>query len=166
MNKRRHRRPPEDGEYRDPLSNYDPPEHQDPFERSVCEDTVAVIRSTPVLTITPDTSVRDALALMSEHDIASLVVVDQERPVGIVSERDVLTRIAEDYPRLADAPIRQIMTEDPVVVYETDTPARVLNCMASGAFRHLPVVDIDGKLKGVIGARRVIAYLEQHFASA
>ena len=159
----RERRGPEPGEFKDPLKNYDPPAHADDFERSLCEDSVAVIEHRPYLSVAPTTPVREALRLMAEQNIACLVIADaDERPIGVLTEQDVTQRIAPDYLQTAHLPVADVMTPDPLVVYESETPARALNVMGTGCFRHLPVCDVDGKLIGVIGARRIIAYLQQY----
>lgn len=163
MTKRRERRDPEPGEFEDPLKNYEPPEYGDDLERSLCEDTVEVVGHRPFLTVRAGATVAEALRLMADNGIACVVVIDeQHKPVGILSEQDVVNRIAPEYPRIADQPISTVMTAEPVVVYETETPARALNVMGSGFFRHLPVCDVNGKLIGVIGVRRLTEYLQQH----
>jgi CBS domain-containing protein len=165
MSKQRERRGPEPGEFRDPLKNYEPPEYGDEFERSLCEDTIDVIDRRPYTSVAPATPVRDALRLMAEQNIACLVVTDgEDRPVGVLTEQDVTQRIAPRYHEAAHLPVGEVMTPGPLVVYESETPARALNVMGTGSFRHLPVCDVDGKLIGVIGARRVIAYLQQYVA--
>ncbi|MBC8342150.1 MAG: CBS domain-containing protein, partial [Proteobacteria bacterium] len=77
---------------------------------------------------------------------------------------DSLPRVSLEYAEARARPLREFMTPDPGVVYEAVRPARVLNLMAAGGFRHLPVVDPDGKLTGMIGCRRVTDYLQQHLA--
>ncbi|MHC4993627.1 MAG: CBS domain-containing protein [Planctomycetota bacterium] len=164
MGKRRHRRDPEPGKFEDPLSNYDERVYADALERSLAEDTVTVINTTPYHTVSPDLTVREAMEQMSEHVIACLVVVDeQHKPVGILSERDILMRFALEYDQVADQSLGEMMTKDPVVVHESENPARVINQMFSGKFRHVPVVDADGKLVGIIGPRRVTSYLQKYF---
>ncbi|MBI1372839.1 MAG: CBS domain-containing protein [Phycisphaera sp.] len=157
----RKRHEPEDVDFQDPLENYDPPKFADDLERSLAEDAVTVIDHRPFQTIDANTSVREALRIMHERGIACLVVTNLDgKPVGILSERDVLTRIAPAFEAMAEKPVRDAMTPDPVVVYESEPPARAVNLMGSGQFRHLPVVDLDGRLIGTIGARRVISYLK------
>lgn len=160
--KRRERQEPEPGEFSDPLKNYDPPRYADELERSLCRDAVEVIEHEPYTAITPGTPIRQALRKMAEDNIACVVVVDGEnKPVGILSEQDVVNRIAADFERTADEPVSTVMTPQPVIVYESANPARVLNVMATGCFRHVPLCDVDGKLTGVIGARRLMRYLQQ-----
>lgn len=161
MDRRRKRRAPEPGEYRDPLSNYDPPPYADDMERLLCEDTAAAIALRPMARVAPAAAVERVLREMAERDVACVVVTDRGRPVGIFSERDVLGRVAECFEEMAQRPIAEVMTPDPCVVYESDPPARVLTLMSAGGFRHVPVVNADGKLVGIIGARRLTAYLQQ-----
>jgi CBS domain-containing protein len=161
----RERRGPEPGEFQDPLKNYEPPQYADDFERSLCEDTLAVIEHRPCVSVPPALPVRDALRMMAERNIACVVVVDEQtHPIGVFTEQDVTCRVAPRYHEVAHRPVSEVMTADPVVAYESETPARVLNVLGTGGFRHLPVCDVSGRLVGVIGARRLIAYLEQYVA--
>ncbi len=161
---RRQRREPTPGEFQDPLSNYETPAYADDLERSLIEDRVTVIQSNPFMQVQSSTTIREAMRIMAEQDIACLVVTDeQNKVVGVLSERDVLMRVAEDYAALAGVPVRAVMTPQPTVVYETTKPAHVMNLMSEGLFRHVPVVDADGRLTGMIGARRLIAYLQKFF---
>lgn len=160
---RRERRPVEPGEFEDPLSNYDAPVCADAFERSLSEGEVTEIESTPYTAVPPTQSVEEVMAVMAGQNIASAVIVNPRgRPIGIFSERDVLNLIAMDYQGQRKLPISDVMTRDPYCVFETDTPAQVLNLMATGGFRHVPVVDADGKLTGVIGVRRMNRYLKKY----
>ncbi|MDH3583798.1 MAG: CBS domain-containing protein [Phycisphaerae bacterium] len=163
MSDRRTRRKPDPEDFQDPLSDYDRPGFADELERSLSEDSATAIESRPFSQVPPGTPLRDVLRKMADEDIACIVITENERPIGILSERDVLKRVAGRYDKIADQPVSGVMTPDPVVLYETDNPARALNVMGSGLFRHLPLVDADGKLVGVIGARRVTAYLQKHF---
>lgn len=161
---KRQRRPPQPGEFEDPLSNYEPPDYADEFERALCEQTVEEIDYVPLLKVSPDTRVVDAMRQMAEHGSACIVVVDElDKPIGIFSERDVLNTVVDRYDQMKDLPVREVMTVDPYTVYRTDSPAQVLNLMGSGGFRHVPVVNADGKLIGLIGARRITAWLKHYF---
>jgi CBS domain-containing protein len=164
--KRRERRSPAEGEFEDPLSNYDPPVYEDDLERSLCDNTIEeVVDHKPSLSVKADQTVREVVKMMAAHNGASVVVVDEnERPIGIFSERDVMNRVAMKFDELAEHPVKEVMTPDPVTVHLHDNPARVLNLMTSGGFRHVPVVDADDKLVGIIGTRRLTAYLQKHFS--
>ena len=161
---KRERRQPDPGNYEDPLQNYDPPTHADEFERSLTEDALSVITSTPFEAVEGSRSVDDVIKEMADRNVACAVVTDEDgRPLGVLSERDVMNRIADDYQAAKSKPVSEFMTKDPIVVHDSDPPAHVMNVMDSGGFRHVPIVDSDNKLVGVIGARRVTKYLQQHF---
>jgi len=158
----RKRHEPEATDFEDPLENYDPPKYDDELEQALAEDKVTAIETKPFQAVDPNTPIREALRIMADRGIACLVVTnDSGHPIGILSERDVLNRIAHHFEQMADKPVREAMTPGPVVAYESEPPARAVNLMGSGQFRHLPVVDLDGKLIGTIGARRVISYLKE-----
>ena len=83
------------------------------------------------------------------------------RAVGIFSARDVLNKVAHD-PATRSKPITEFMTPDPRTVYTTDCPAKALNLMAVGGFRHIPVLDINDKVVGMLGPRRTTEFLQEH----
>lgn len=162
MPERRKRRPVEPGEFRDPINNFGPQAHEDELERSLVEDTVRAMATTPFAAVPPGTSVEEVMKLMAERDIACVTIIEDGKLLGVFSSRDVLVRVAEDFERLRGAPIRQVMTPDPVKVYVTDSPAKALNLMAVGGFRHIPILDVDEKVVGILGPRRVIDYIGRH----
>jgi CBS domain-containing protein len=103
-----------------------------------------------VLTIGPDATVYDAAVLMNEHKIGSLVVLDDGRVRGIITERDILHKVVGERRDPAIAPVREIMTTSVVFgrVYTTIDEART--AMKTRRIRHMPIVDDNGVLQGVI----------------
>ena len=159
MKRKRRQTPP--GDFQDPLSNYDEPEFDDQLERSLMQDVISeVMIYKPYKTVNVDVTVEQSLKIMSELGIACLMVTDGDKLVGVFSERDVINRIAGDYPTLRDRPVREFMTQDPIVVHETDCPAKAINQMAVGGFRHIPVLSVDERIAGILGPRRVVKYVE------
>jgi CBS domain-containing protein len=93
---------------------------------------------------------------MSEHHIGALVVVDGEKAVGIVSERDILTKVVASGLKPEATRADAIMTS-PMTCCRRDTPvAECRAVMSEKGIRHLPVVE-DGQLFGIISARDVMA---------
>src|SRR4051812_3250143 len=76
------------------LTHLDRPTAQDRVERSLMEDTVAVLRPRPAVTLPATANVGDAIRTMLGCDIGAVLIVDGERLVGILSEHDLLTRVA------------------------------------------------------------------------
>jgi CBS domain-containing protein len=109
----------------------------------------------PVVTIPPDATVRDLLALLAEHNIGAVVVSEDGQAVdGIVSERDVVRRLHADEAVL-DGAVSAIMTRE-VATTDPHTPVDDLRVvMTERRIRHVPVVT-DGKLTGIISIGDVV----------
>jgi len=149
-------------EFEDPLKKYNKPASGDALERALEEDPVTAIAHKPFKSVPPETTVEAAMKLMVELDIACLLVTQGDRLVGVFSERDVLTKVTPDFEQMKREPIRRVMIGAPVVVHVTDSAAKALNLMATGSFRHVPILDVDDHVVGVIGPRRVTAYLQKY----
>jgi CBS domain-containing protein len=108
-----------------------------------------------VITIRPEQSIRQALALLAEHNIGAVVVVDETgRPVGILSERDVVRTAARDEQIFGRA-VAELMTRD-VVLGVTDDDLKAVACtMVERRIRHLPVVE-KGRLVGIVSIGDVV----------
>jgi len=148
------------GDFEDPLDDYEPREYENPLEEALAEETVAAIQSRPYAEISPEKTVFAALQALAGLRVASLLVVDEGRLVGVFTERDVLERVATDIEDVRNLPVRLLMTENPVVVYETDPAGRALSAIATAGYRHVPVLNLDEEVVGVISLRRVLAFLD------
>ena len=117
--------------------------------------------TTEVVTIAPDASVRDLLALLAEHNVGALIVsADGGSVDGIVSERDVVRRLDGNDAGLGDT-VSEIMTADVQTCEPASSLDDVRKTMTDGRFRHLPVVE-SGALVGVISIGDVVkAYIDQ-----
>jgi CBS domain-containing protein len=153
--------PGDSGEFHDPLSNYDLPAYSDQMERELVENTINAMVTRPLITVPPTATVTDVLATMVERDVACVLVTDeQDHLLGIFSERDVLLKVAEHFEMVRDQPISEVMTPKPMAVYETASPSQALNLMAMSGFRHIPILDVDDRVVGIVGPRRVTRYLQ------
>lgn len=105
----------------------------------------------PVITITPDATVHDAARLMADKRIGAIVVSeDGERPSGIISERDIVRELGRRGPAILDEPVSEIMTAKITTCVTGDDALSVLERMTAGRFRHLPVVDDEGRMLGLV----------------
>jgi CBS domain-containing protein len=108
-----------------------------------------------VVTVRPDQTIREALGVLAEHNIGALVVVDGGgRPVGIVSERDVVRAAARD-EALFDRAVADIMTRELVIGGPQDDLVAVGATMTRRRIRHLPVMQ-DGALVGIVSIGDVV----------
>ena len=116
-----------------------------------------------VATIAPDASVREAVGLMSNLRIGALVVSPGHGEIdGILSERDIVSRLGAEGPGILDQPTSELMTEDVETCITDDTAIGVLGGMTRGRFRHLPVVDAGGRMIGILSIGDVVkARLEE-----
>ena len=100
-------------------------------------------------TIRPDARVFDALKLMAEKDIGALLVVENDKLVGIISERDYARKMILHGKSSHDTPVKEIMTERVICVQPNNTVEECMALMTDKRFRHLPVIEND-KLLGVL----------------
>ena len=108
-----------------------------------------------VVTIGPEATVRELVALLAEHNVGALVVSeDGERVAGIVSERDVVRRLHEDAAVL-DGVVSSIMTADVRTCGTDDGLTDLMQTMTEHRIRHVPVV-ADGRLTGIISIGDVV----------
>ena len=114
-----------------------------------------------VVTVRPDVSVRELIALLARHNIGAAVVSGDGSSVdGIVSERDIVRRL-EGNDAVLDATVADIMTSDVQTCEVSSSLDEVRKTMTEGRFRHLPVCE-NGALVGVISIGDVVkAYIDQ-----
>lgn len=108
-----------------------------------------------IITIQPDQSIREALALLSQHNIGVLVVVDAAgKLAGILSERDIVRFAVED-EKLFARPVSDAMTSPVITGLPQDEVAQVIHTMTERRFRHLPIIE-DEKLIGIISIGDIV----------
>jgi CBS domain-containing protein len=100
-------------------------------------------------TIGPDATVFEALKLMAERNIGALLVVKNDKLVGIVSERDYARKVVLLGKSSRDTPVKEIMTERAICVQPDNTVEECMALMTDKHVRHLPVIENE-KLIGVL----------------
>lgn len=115
--------------------------------------TVAqVIQSKPdktIYTITPAASVRDAIKLMAQQRIGALLVTENDRIVGMVTERDYARKVVLMGRSSSETPVRDIMTSPVMYVTEEQSNEECMALMTENRLRHLPVMR-DDQLVGLV----------------
>ncbi len=102
-----------------------------------------------VYSVSPDTTVYDALKLMAEKEIGALVVVEEEKMVGIVSERDYARKIILKGKSSKETVVSEIMTSEVIHTSPDKKVRKCLSLMTKHHFRHIPVLE-DGQLVGIL----------------
>ncbi|WP_082377897.1 CBS domain-containing protein [Pseudomonas sp. RIT-PI-q] len=111
--------------------------------------TLAEKSSNAVYSINPQTSVFEALRIMSEKNVGALIVLDGGRLVGIVSERDYTRKVDLCGRFSAATPVSAIMTRKVVTVGPKESNQRCMQLMTAGHLRHLPVIE-DEQIVGLV----------------
>jgi CBS domain-containing protein len=108
-----------------------------------------------VLTVAPDMTVSDLLAVLATRNIGAMVVVDPDGPVGIVSERDVVRKLHEFGVDLLGRPVSDIMTAHMITCTPADSVDSLSALMTTNRVRHVPVIE-DGRLAGIVSIGDVV----------
>lgn len=120
------------------------------------QDILARKSSNTVRSIEPERSVEEAVARLVEHNIGSLVVMERGRPVGILTERDILRCCADGLEKSASTPVSEVMTRDLIVGEAGDTVDYVMGIMTRNRIRHLPIIGPGERLVGMVSIGDVI----------
>jgi len=140
------------------LASMDLPFSNNQVEGSLIADPVSVLDPRPPVTVLATAPLSDAMAAMIAERVGAVLVVGPTgQLVGILTERDFLTRVAGS-PGYTALPVRQFMTRDPEAVTPADPLAFALAKMDLGGYRHLPVTD-NGRPIGVISVRDILRHV-------
>ena len=115
--------------------------------------------SSPVITVPPTASLREAARIMYESNVGSAIVVDDDgRPLGVVTRRDILYLYASG-EACRDPPVRVYMKEPVLTCSPEDTLGEVLRRMRAAGVRHMVVVDDGGRAVGVVSMYDILVLL-------
>lgn len=107
--------------------------------------------SAEVYTIGPDADVADAAKLLSTKRIGAIVVqAEGRKPVGIISERDIVRELGLRGAEALKLSVAEVMTRNPMTCTSGEDARAILQRMTDGRFRHLPVVDGAGDMIGLV----------------
>jgi CBS domain-containing protein len=117
-----------------------------------------------ILSVSPSSTVLDALRLMAERNVGAALVVEHDRLVGIVTERDYARKVALAGRRSSDTAVRDVMTSQVISIDATWTAEQCLALMDEKQIRHLPVLEGE-RLAGVVSIRDAVRAVvdEQRF---
>lgn len=114
-------------------------------------------KGSEVVTVDPSASLGEVATLLSERRIGAVVVMQNRKVVGIVSERDVVTTIARIGAAALTTPVREAMTSRIITCGLNDSIDELMDSMTAGRFRHLPVIE-DGELVGIVSIGDVVKH--------
>ena len=117
-----------------------------------------------MITVTPETSLLAVASLMEEESVGSVVVVEEEKPAGIVTDRDLALRAFVSGMDPENTSVREIMTPDPIVLEGGMGLFEAMEFMRGRGVRRMPVVDENGMLRGIITVDDIIRLLVEELS--
>jgi CBS domain-containing protein len=120
------------------------------------QDILARKKSNAVRTINSEQTIEEAVAQLVEHNIGSLIVMENARPAGIVTERDILKCCANGMGESARRKVADIMTRDLIVGEAGDSVDYVMGIMTRNRIRHLPIFDERRRMLGMVSIGDVV----------
>ena len=118
---------------------------------------ILAAKGTDVVTIRADATLEDAIETLARHGIGAVVVAEDDRPVGILSERDVVRVLAGAPTGFRESPVRASMTAPVHTVGPDADVDELLDQMTDRRVRHLPVC-VEGRLTGILSIGDVVKH--------
>lgn len=125
--------------------------------RSILEDK----QHKPVQYVGPEATAHEAVAKMCENHIGSLLVEENDEPIGIISERDIMTRLVLRHLDPTKTSVREIMTKDVLCIDPEHEPEQVMALMTERRVRHMPVVE-GGKVIGLVSIGDLVRWVSRN----
>ncbi len=124
------------------------------------------IMSSPVYVVSPDETVARARNLMLRHKIGRLVLIENNKPIGIVTKKDIGRRLNQAEPQwrrrpIDHIPIRQVMTESLITIFPDASPRQLAELMIENNIGGLPVVNNKSEVIGIVTKWDLIRYFSE-----
>lgn len=113
-------------------------------------------------TVTPDTFLNEVAQKMQRSDCGSVIVVENDRLVGVITDRDLALRCIADSHHPAETKARQVMTSEILYCWDNDNTEDVARNMTENKVRRLPVLDKDKRLVGIISLGDLASHSSDH----
>jgi CBS domain-containing protein len=114
------------------------------------------IARTPLVTVRQDSTVMEAVRTMDQESIGAVAVTQGHMLVGMFSERDLMLRVVSERRDPEQTLVRDVMTSPVATIHRDSTADDALKVMLERHIRHLPIVDRDGRLAGMISMRSLL----------
>jgi CBS domain-containing protein len=133
------------------------------LDERMIREPIRTLTPRPPLSVPRGASIASAVALMRDHRLGCVLVVENDRLVGIVTERDLLLKVIGTGADLEALTVEDVMTPDPEVLHPDDAIVFALNKMSVGGFRHVPLVDEAGRPVGIVSVKLIVEYIVDFF---
>ena len=132
------------------------------LDARMLREPIRLLNPRSPLAVAPSATLRDAVAIMREHHVGCVLVVEHGRLVGILTERDLLLKMERAD---LDEPVTRLMTRDPETLEPSDPIVWALNRMSVGGYRHVPLVNDAGRPVGILAVMDIVHYVVSFFPS-
>lgn len=124
------------------------------------------IMSSPVYVVSPEENVARARNLMLRHKIGRLVIIENNKPIGIVTKKDISRRLNQAEPQwrrrpIDHIPIRKVMSESLITIFPDATPRQLAELMRENNISGLPVVNSKNEVTGIVTKWDLIKYFSE-----
>jgi CBS domain-containing protein len=130
---------------------------------SILHEPLSVLELRSPICVPPETSARDAIRLMNDERIGAVLVMADGCLLGVFTERDVLKKVVGTTISL-DTPVLELMTPDPSCLHQDDAIVFALKLMHEGGFRHVPLLDKQGRPVALASVKDVVEFVVGLFA--
>jgi CBS domain-containing protein len=116
-------------------------------------------KGSSIYSVSSDASVYSAIELMAEKGIGALLVIDDGRLVGVLSERDYARKVILQGKASKETLIREIMSGSPITIRMDTSVEEAMRIMTEHHIRHLPVINSEGKVGGVVSLGDLVSWI-------
>lgn len=116
-------------------------------------------KGSSIFSLPPDATVYSAIELMADKRVGALLVIDGDELAGIISERDYARKIILQGKSSSDTFVREIMTPSPITIRCETTVDEAMRIMVDNRIRHLPVVNSEGRVAGVLSIGDLVKWI-------
>jgi len=136
------------------------PKKEDKFQSAIMSNPVSeLLTGKDLLVCSPDDTIQKVVKIFQKEGKKCILAYEKKKLVGILSNRDLLLRVAGKYKDLSKVKVREVMTRNPEYVTADVPIAYVVNKMAMGVCRHVPVLASDGTPYSLVIIKDVLGYL-------
>lgn len=118
----------------------------------------------PVKALGPDDSCEEAAALMRDENVGAVVVVDEGRVQGVVTDRDITVRVVAAGRAPREVPLREVMSGEPIFLSKARTLDQLVAAMRDMGVRRIPVIEDDGSVYGLVSMDDLLVLISEQLA--
>jgi len=129
------------------------------MDKSIFNQPISNLSLPPIKSLDFKMNIHAAVLLMRKEKIGSVVITEKDKVIGILTERDILNKVAgivEDYKKTL---VTDIMTSAPTCMKLGDEISMAINMIEEGGFRHIPVINKEGTPISMVSIKDVLSYI-------